>query len=877
MRRTIRWLLLVGLIAGILSLFGSAVRAQSGITITVLCSQYLRAEPSEDAQRVGLMNPGETHLVLGQYAGWLYVQIDAGLQGWAFYGSCLQLNGNFGALPRLDPAQFQPAVYTGPPTAAVACSQYLRRAPSTDAEVLTILSDADSPLSISGRTEDNNWMLVTTVGGQVGWTAYTECTQVRGSFLSVPVMESGAAYGGPPVLQVLCAQYVRAQPSTDAPRVAIMEPGDEPWSIDARDTSGSWLLVTHADGSFTGWTANGSCISILGNFRDIPIVSEGEASYGGPPVATLACSQYLRAFPSMEGRHLAVLDATSGVLEVVGRTEDIGWVYVRTANGSEGWMASGNCLRVQGNLFHAPLIEPQPYSGPPLVQVACPQNVRAAPAGDAERVAVLQPADAPLEVVARTGDLAWVYVELPGGLAGWTANGACVTVTGDLFQAPVAEADTVVAISVYQGQPVANVVCAQYLRTGPSTDYRSLGPMSPGAGPFEVIGRSEDGSWLLLMQEDGSQGWAAWGECLQVRGDVYSLPIVRPRGYDGPPIATVRCSQYLRTLPTEEARSLVIINGTEGQLRISGRTADQRWMQITMEDGTVGWAATGICLGVLGNFYDVPVVELGAGEEYGGPPIASVSCSQYLRAAPSTSAEELAILQPTDGLLDIVGRNADTTWLYVRRADGLEGWTANAECLVIQGNLASLPLQAVTTYQGPPVADVLCDVNLRRNPIADAEVMTVLTADTGLFNIIGRDDDAGWVLVESSSGLVGWLGLGDCVTTRGNVLNTPTPAGPRDPQLWTVIRAEGACDGSDQASQIIAAFNRTGPISAVSRQCTSDAQGLQALTQFRVEVAIVTGGCPGFQEVRLSGGQSLCHRFLRTTQVDDFMNYARGR
>ncbi len=1044
MNRAVRWLVLLALIAGGATLFGGGVHAQGGVTASIVCSQYLRSEPSEDAPRVGLMNPGETHNAVGRYGVWLYLQIDANLQGWAFDGSCLNVNGEFNSLPVLNPAQLDLAAFSGPPSASLLCTQYLRRSPGAGAAAMMIMTNADSPLTIGGRTADNNWMLVTTAGGQVGWTATgTDCLSVTGNFYAVPVVDAGTTYSGPPAVDVLCTQYVRAAPDLEATRVAIMQPADDLWMINGRDVTANWLQVTNADGGFTGWTAVGQCISVLGNYNAIPVITGDAAASSAAPVASLVCTQNLRAFPSSDGRRLAALGTSSGVLEILGRTSDITWVYVRTNAGQEGWMASGNCLAVQGNLFNAPVREVQGYSGPPIIQISCSQYLRAAPSANASRIAILQPRDAPLDVTGRTENGGWVYVQLPDGTAGWTANAACVGVLGGVMEAPVVLAGAT-GTTITSGPPTARIQCSQYLRTDPSMGAARLAIMQPGDGVYDVRGRSEDGSWLYMEQQAGFQGWAAWGSCLDVQGDVYNLPVIEsgipfgapvasvvctqylrtgpdttystldvmPIGtitsilardeagswflvqkedgtqgwtawgdclniqgsalsvpvvdsgeYIGPTVATASCSQFLREYPDNEANPLVVLNGTEGVLSVTGRTADHRWMYIALEDGTVGWAATGICLNILGDFYTLPEVavelpaqlsaptaevncsqylralpsrtsptlviingvegvltitgrtdnsrwmqitlengtvgwaETGAclGVEgrlsdvpvtfttgtgttpYGGPPVFTLSCSQYMREYPWLESDELDILLPGDGVLSILGRNADTSWLFIQNAEGNTGWVANAACIVAVGDLGGLPVQEVQVAAGPPTVDIVCNANLRRNPTLNGERMMVLTARSGLFNVIGRDDDTNWVLIEGSSGLVGWVSLAECVVPDGNLLSAPVPAGPRDPDLWTVLRAEGACSGSDQASQIIAAYNRSGPIGAVSRECTSNEAGIQALTRFEVEIAIVSGTCPGFQTVSLSGGQTLCHRFLRTSQLDDFMEYASGQ
>ncbi len=113
MNRAVRWLLLVPLIVIGFVYYGEVVRAQTGNTVSIICSQYLRAEPEDGSSRVGLMNPGEAHAVLGRYGSWVYLQIDADLQGWAYDGICLTVNVDFETLPVLDPTQVG-AVQAGP-------------------------------------------------------------------------------------------------------------------------------------------------------------------------------------------------------------------------------------------------------------------------------------------------------------------------------------------------------------------------------------------------------------------------------------------------------------------------------------------------------------------------------------------------------------------------------------------------------------------------------------------------------------------------------------------------------------------------------------------------------------------------------------------
>jgi hypothetical protein len=707
MNRAVRWLLLAGLVLGTVGLMGHAAQAQSGITVTFVCNQYLRAEPDEDASRVGLMNPGDTHLAVGRFGGWLYIQINPNLDGWAYYGNCMSLNGEFDSLPVIDPIEVVAARYSGPPSASLLCTQYLRREPSPAAESIMIMTGADAPLSISARTADSAWMLVTTASGQVGWTSYTDCVQVTGNFYSVPVASDAMRYSGGPALDVVCTQYVRAQPSMDSTRVAIMQPTDDLWTINGRDLSGSWFLVSNAVGDINGWTANSdTCVNLLGDFNAIPIFSEDIITYEGSPVATLACAQNLRAYPSTDGRKLAVLDSTVGVMDIIARSTDVGWVYVRTADGFEGWTSTGECLTVQGNVLELPVqTADASYEGPPVVVLSCSQYLRSMPDQNAQQVAILQPADGPLPLLARTDDAGWLYLQLPDGTAGWTANASCAGVRGSVYEAPEAVGGAV--IPGFSGQPTARIQCAQYLRAEPEGDAARLAIMNPGDGVYSVEARTSDSSWLYL-RSDSFSGWAAWGDCLDVQGFVQDIPVLDQdeTAYTGDPVATVACTQYLRSGPSTDSSTLdPMPAGT--QLDILGRSQDGSWVYVRqVVEGSEGWTALGSCLSVMGNVYSRPVV---SNVDYDGPPIATVNCSQFLREQPDDSSEKVAVLNGGEGVLRIVARDVNGSWMQILMQDGTLGWAATGVCLDVQGDFFAVPVyETGMTYTGAPIATVQC-------------------------------------------------------------------------------------------------------------------------------------------------------------------------
>jgi hypothetical protein len=191
---------------------------------------------------------------------------------------------------------------------------------------------------------------------------------------------------------------------------------------------------------------------------------------------------------------------------------------------------------------------------------------------------------------------------------------------------------------------------------------------------------------------------------------------------------------------------------------------------------------------------------------------------------------------------------------------------------------------SAASREGPVRLPVVMDIPAGRaperalGPGEAARIMTGAPMPEGADAVVPVEQtDGAWTAGEREA-LAPFVAIYEAVRAGSSVrpIGEDVRAGQGVISAGTVIRAAGVCTSGDQASQIISSFNRGGPIGAVSRQCVrTDQEAITALTRFQVEVAIVAGSCPGFQQVPLSGGQTLCHRALRTTQVDDFMNFAR--
>jgi hypothetical protein len=573
------------------SLTEEAVHAQGDITVSILCSQYLREQPSDSSARVGLMNPGERHQALGRYGWWVYLQVSDTLRGWSYDGICLRVRGDFEQLPVLDPSSPPPLVYAGTPQ-----------------------------------------------------------------------------------LEVQCTQYLRTQPALESTRVMIMQPAGGNWPVRGRSADSYWLYVASPDGSQAGWTALTDCVSLRGNLSSLPVVS-GEVAvsvYSGAPVVRATCPQNLRVEPSLDGQRVGAILPADGALKILGRSADALWAYVQTPAGLRGWTHTGECVTVLGDLLTVPIQAANASSGAPVAMIACAQNLRAQPALTSPALRILQPADGPLPVEATTENAGWVYLILPDGTRGWTVNAACVSVLGRPWDAPEYVDDLIpedaLVLLPADTTPFVNVACSQYLRNMPSLDAARIAIMNPGDGPYTVTGRTEDRNWLYLSNQQ-RQGWAARGNCLSVQGNVTSVPLRAVPAVE--PSGLLVCDQYLRAEPRLDAPALeALFVGT--RLTIQGRNASGGWVLAATSDGLTGWMSLGNCLSVEGDIFSKPVVN--PAQPARDPLVASLTCTQYLRAAPLSDAGVLKILDGSEGALRVTGRDANSAWLQIRLESGVVGW-----------------------------------------------------------------------------------------------------------------------------------------------------------------------------------------------------------
>jgi hypothetical protein len=208
----------------------------------------------------------------------------------------------------------------------------------------------------------------------------------------------------------------------------------------------------------------------------------------------------------------------------------------------------------------------------------------------------------------------------------------------------------------------------------------------PVAGVLTVTGKSADGAWYAVYNDDAVFGWTPAGQ-LRVYGDE-DLVIVEEAPDPGP----------IATLLAQAAEPVDVLDDLLAQLEATATAAAQQSMptpavaaaavtpipaslpatptpDIDAEATTVTDAAVPAETSAAANVAATPAPNAGTG-------VVNSDGRLNLRAEPDTAAAIVRKLDPGD-TVTILERNEDNTWLRVQVVDGVIGWVA-AEFIAVQ-------------------------------------------------------------------------------------------------------------------------------------------------------------------------------------------------
>ncbi len=452
-----------------------------------------------------------------------------------------------------------------------------------------------------------------------------------------------------------------------------------------------------------------------------------------------------------------------------------------------------------------------------------------------------------LILLARDSKASWVKVQTPTGLVGWVSTFYLVPAAS--YSALPVEA---------QAEVWAIVSGSANLRSGPGLNYPVILILSENE-PIGLMARNRDASWVQARVHGNTLGWIASG--LIVPGSsLMALPLASglptapslPTGPSAAPSTSPTVStggiqgdfnirDCLHTKPGRDHGHVICVDAWE-KLTVLGRNADTSWLYVLYND-SLGWAyRPSVNTQNDAAVPNLPVID---------PTTAPVGLHAYTGASavpasgastpttPSTSPPGV----PTGGIqgdfnirdclhtkpgrdhghvicvdawekLTVLGRNADTSWLYVLYNDSL-GWayrpsvnTQNDAAVpnlpVIDPTTAPVGLHAYTATTtipggspaprpspGAPVSPALGPASaIVTTPVAsvrsgpNSSYPLLGTAPQGTYlTLIGRNASGSWVVVLAPNGLQGWM--------SSALIEAFIPLGPLPEVAYTPIDTYG--------------------------------------------------------------------------------------
>ncbi len=218
-----------------------------------------------------------------------------------------------------------------------------------------------------------------------------------------------------------------------------------------------------------------------------------------------------------------------------------------------------------------------------------------------------------------------------------------------------------------------------------------------------------------------------------------------------------------------------------------GRDSAASWAKIQTASDLIGWVST-YYLRFTTSVYDLPVVAA-----YN--PQASVQAGGLsVRSGPGFAFPVIATLANGE-IVNLLGRDSTSQWLYIRAAGGYRGWIASGEVTTtVQISSLQIETVTVTTPSATPVVstptpnpggaaigpfspfDPLAIVqtttlNVRTGPGGGYPLVTQVHQGD-VMKMLGRDSMSSWLEVMLASGQEGWVSS-YYVTTTTSVLDLP--------------------------------------------------------------------------------------------------------
>jgi hypothetical protein len=140
----------------------------------------------------------------------------------------------------------------------------------------------------------------------------------------------------------------------------------------------------------------------------------------------------------------------------------------------------------------------------------------------------------------------------------------------------------------------------------------------------------------------------------------------------------------------------------------------------------------------------------------GQPFDARVIAATNVYEGQSESSPVRHVLEP--GVIAVMGRSADSAWVFVRGGWGLNGWVRSSALQMDSRLLAGLPVQSPHAYEpsAPHTVPVLGSALVFETPSLSAPSFAVISPGMTV-ETIGRTGDGNFVYIQANGGVQGWV------------------------------------------------------------------------------------------------------------------------
>ena len=293
---------------------------------------------------------------------------------------------------------------------------------------------------------------------------------------------------------------------------------------------------------------------------------------------------------------------------------------------------------------------------------------------------------------------------------------------------------------------------ALYVRQGPGTNYKAIGYLLRN-DIVEAFDHNSDGTWLYVKREsDGLMGWCSIAYLVPVTPlpppDPEPPPEEPPPPEPPPPTGKLyrvtASALYVREGPATSFPTVgyLVRDNIVEELESN---SDGSWKRIRrLTDQLTGWCSTTYLMPISTPPPDGP-------PEEPPPPTGTrhkVTASRlHVREGPGTSYKSLGYISRNE-IVDEVGANADRSWIQIRRADGLVGWSSARYLDVI---VTPPP----DSGSGTKYRITATRLHVREGPSTDYKSLGYVNQNE-IVVALSANADQSWRMIRRSDGLVGW-------------------------------------------------------------------------------------------------------------------------